>query len=310
MKPPNTMPIEEAAECIRELGLPWHRVGLACLIAICLWPTAASAAYPAAEAGTRPQGAGLVEVGGGLLLGAQAFDLQGDAFDSPDYRLLRLRYAFEYGLTDQWTLVSAGSPVGNAAMADESQLVSGPIDLGLRRALFEGIEPVYLSVEARYGVAPGVGSEDLAPQADPSSFIASRQTHLGQLEVRGDHLLSIGPSDLGLDVRSTLRLGTRIFSADSLAPTVFASFEWSVLSQTVLEGLETSVALSAEIPLDDLNTANVAPLAGQRQHLSVGLDVQYWFSDNWAMGASAERAMEGKSGPFAPEVIVSGKHRW
>ena len=231
---------------------------LVVVVALMLWPAQAMA-----KAWTPEKGAGYAKVWMRTLVGDMAFAAGGTIEPAESYQDLSARHYVEVGLTDQWSAVTFGTPIGWAAYASESEVYVGPIAVGVRRGLLDG--PLQLALEAHYGYAPPVGERDLAGGAANGAYVPTVSTHFADGEVQAGYGF-----DWGWTVASA---GLRWHSRQELDPVITGFGQVGIHA-----GWDVSLDLHFSLyqPLGDVDTTNIAG-TGQTQYLGVGLGVSWWF---------------------------------
>jgi hypothetical protein len=248
---------------------------------------------------TQPEGGVYLKVWDRTLVGSAALLLDGESADTGEtYQDHALNYYLEYGLTDTWTLVSMGRPVGWARFGDESTGYVGDLRLGVRRALLRG--GVNLAAEARYGYAPAVGTEAIGrgvAAGTPFVYVPAVQTH----SLDGELQLGVG---FGRGWY-TAAAGVRWASARGVDPVVSA--QTGVGYQFGL-GLALDGYLALHQPFGEVASVNVAGV-GQTRFFGFGLDAAWWLGAHWAVALGLGGVFFAESNAATPAVTVGFAYR-
>jgi hypothetical protein len=249
-----------------------------------------------AKAWTQPEGDGYAKVWARGIFGGDAFAADGSIEPSKTYQDVSLRHYVEYGLTDDWTLLSYGAPAGFAAYGDNSTGYVGPLALGIRRGFIDG--PVQLAAEVHYGYAPPVGDDDLAAQDAALSYRPAVDTHLGVGELQVGYGLGWG--------WMVASVGFQWNSADEIdsAVTGFAQ-----LGAQLAEAWTAETHLALYEPLGDVEVTNVSGV-GQTRYLGFGLGLSWWMTESLGLSVGLGGAVATKSNASTPSLTTGVEGRF
>jgi hypothetical protein len=249
---------------------------------------------------TQPRGAHYLRVWARGLFGARGYLADGgiDALGQ-SFTDLALHGYLEYGLTDDWTLVAQGRPVGWAQMGDTSTGYTGELQAGLRRALVRGTWNV--AAEIRYGVTPPLGDRALGGgviRGAAWEYRPTVETHafVGELQL-GRSLGRIG--------WITSFVGVRYLTRPGLEPSLQAGLQGGVRFDF---GLMLAASVLTNVPLHGFTDSNVSG-AGNTRYVGWGLDVSYWFTPRWSVSAGVGGAVLAESNAGALPVLLGFEHR-
>jgi hypothetical protein len=248
---------------------------------------------------SQPRGAHYVKIWNRSLIGSRAFFADGMARALPTgFGDHALNYYFEYGITDRWTLVSNGAPIGLSVFNGQSAVYVGPLSVGARRGLIQGTWN--LAVEAHYGFAPPVGTTSLGTglvEGNRYVYLPAVETH--QLD---------GEVQLGRGIGRgwvTAHAGARWYSADQFDPAIFAGVQGGY---TFSFGLQLSATVSTNIPVGPTQATSVTG-TGQTRYVGFGLDVSYWLNSHWGINAGFGGVFLAQSNAATPSLTLGFEHR-
>ncbi|MFP4600692.1 MAG: hypothetical protein ACLFVJ_20725 [Persicimonas sp.] len=269
----------------------WSRyIALGALAATLL---ASSVAH--AKAWTQPEGDGYGKLAIRGIVGDQAFTADGDLEPSRSFVDLSLRHYVEYGLAEQWTILTHGSPIGFAGYGDESTAYTGPLFVGVRRGLLDG--PFKLAVEAHYGYTPPLGEENLAAEDAAFRYIPTVETHAAGGELQAGYGF-----DWGWAVASA---GLRWYSRDAIDPAVMGFAQVGFHATDTIQ-LDAHAALYE--PLGDVEETNVSG-AGQTRYIGAGLGASWWLLDDVGVALGLEGAPYAESNAGAASITLGAEWR-
>lgn len=227
------------------------------------------------------------------LIGSAAYTADGGRAGIGDtYQDHALNAYFEYGLTDEWTFVGFGRPVGFAEIAGNSAFYMGELNVGVRRSLT--VNPVALALEAHYGFAPAVGDDVLATGSVEGGgtyvYSPTVTTHTVEGELQLGY--SFHPGWVGLSV------GTSWLTGDGLDPVLYGNAN---IGTAFDFGLVIGGYLALHQPFGDVVTTNVAG-AGQTRFFGFGLDISYWLSEHIGINAGVGGAFLAESNASTPAI--------
>lgn len=248
-----------------------------------------------AKAWTQPEGDGYAKLSVRGIVGSDAFTAEGDLEPSRSFADLSLRHYVEFGLTDEWTVLTHGSPVGFADYGDESTAYTGPLFAGVRRGLFDG--PFKLAVEAHYGYTPPLGEENLAAGDAEFLYIPTVETHAAGGELQAGYGF-----DWGWAVAST---GLRWHSNDVIDSAVIA---FAQVGMNATDTIKLDVHAALYEPLGDVAVTNVSG-AGQTRYLGAGLGASWWLLDDVGLALGLEGAPYAESNAGAASITLGVEWR-
>lgn len=264
---------------------------------------AAALALHALDAGawgwSQARGAHYLKVWNRTLLGPGAYFADGENRPLPSgFGDHALHYYVEYGLTPRWTLVSYGSPVGLSVFNGDRAVYVGPVAVGARFGILQGVWN--LAAEAHYGYAPPIGERSLgrgAAGGNAYDYLPALETHHLDAEVQ-----------LGRGVGRgwvTARTGVRWYSREGLDPAVYAGLQggW-----TFSFGLQVALSVLTHQPLGAVTVTNVTGV-GQTRYVGFAADVSYWFTPHWAVTAGVGGVVFAQSNAGAVPLLLGIEHR-
>ena len=251
-----------------------------------------------AGAWTQPEGDFYLKTWGHLLIGSKAYDLESEIVDVGAYRDIALSHYVEVGLTDDWTLVSQGKPVGWARYKDETSPYIGPLTLGIRRGF--DLEWGVLGLEAHYGYQGLLGDDDLISPTDEvrSSFpgaVAYRpvvESHQGRLEAALGKGMSWG--------WITASTGVRLFSNETISPALLGMVQ---IGYQPTPRLSLDVHFPYNIHTGDLEEVNISG-AGESNYIGVGVGVSWWALDRVGFNIGGDGVFFAHSNAATPAFMV------
>jgi hypothetical protein len=261
------------------------RVILAALALVLLIPATADA-----KAWTQPEGDTYAKVWLRGIFGSDAFLADGTIADSESYQDVSLRHYVEYGLTDDWTLLTYGAPAGLASYGNNSSAYVGPLALGVRRGFIDG--PVQLAAEAHYGYAPRAGDKDLAPQGALESYRPAVETHFG-----------VGELQVGYGLGWGWMVASAGFQWNSAEEVDSAVIGFSQLGVKLTETWIVEAHSSIYEPLGDVEETNVSGV-GQTRYLGFGVGVSWWVTEAFGLNAGIDGAVYAESNAAAPSFSL------
>lgn len=249
---------------------------------------------------TQPRGAhylrtwvrGLVGTRGYLASGA-ARPLGGTFVD------LGLHAYLEYGLTDEWTFIALGRPVGWAQFEGRAAVYTGEYVVGLRRALVRGAWNV--AVEVRYGLTPPVGDTPLgAGVIDGAAwrYTPTVESH----QFTGELQWGRGLGRVGW---ITGFVGARY----NTAPSLRAVFSAGVQAGARFDfGLLVAASVLTSVPFASFTESDVSG-AGNTRFVGWGVDVSYAVTPRWALTAGVGGAFLAEGNAAALPFLLGVEHR-
>ena len=248
---------------------------------------------------TQPEGAAYAKLTYRGLLGAAAFDTEGEIFDLPEsFSDHAVNLYAEMGLRDNLTLIVLSNPFGIAASGDESTTYVGRSAVGLRAGRAFG--STRLAVEARYGFAPDIGETSVATgtvgdRAYTYVPTVQTQSYTGELQV--GQPLSFGWLAASLGILGYSRAG--------LDPvlTGFGQLGWNMNETMTLE-----MRVNVHEVLGEVDVINVAG-AGQTRYLGIGFGYSWWFAESVALTAAFEGAPYAESNAGTPSLNLGFEYR-
>lgn len=264
-------------------------------------------AAPAFAAGwTQPAGETYAKLWLRGLLGSAAFDSDGDSVGTTAYRDIQLNFYAEHGLSEDWTLIGFGAPVGYAHTATDSRrndtdtFYMGPMGVGGRYRLLRG--EWNAASELRYAYAPAVGDRVLPLDAESTSAELERtrlpyrpalENHAAQLQ------LQLGRG-LGTWGWISAYAGFQLNSAASMdhAVTGFAQ-----LGATPWAWLTVDLHVTTYQPIGEVTSINVSGV-GQTRYVGIGIGITGWLSDDVGLHAGADGAFLAYSNAATPSLML------
>lgn len=233
------------------------------------------------------------------LLGSRAYFADGVIRPLPTgFGDHALNYYFEYGVTDRWTLVSSGSPVGYSVFNGDAAAYMGTLAVGARRGLIQGTWN--LAVEAHYGYAPPVGERALGQgtvEGNLYTYTPAVETH----HLDGDVQIGRGIGRGWV----TARAGLRWYSREGFDPAVFAGISGGY---TFAFGLQLSAGVHTHQPFGDVVVTNVTGVS-QTRYLGFAVDASFWFTPHWAVTVGVGGVALAQSNAGALPFLVGFEHR-
>ena len=96
-----------------------------------------------------------------------------EIFETAPYLDVSLLHYVEYGLTDRWTLITSGRPVGLSQYDERSTLYVGALNLGVRRGFGSG--PLRFALEGAVGYQGPSRATPTLRRPRPPSFTVRRR---------------------------------------------------------------------------------------------------------------------------------------
>jgi hypothetical protein len=233
------------------------------------------------------------------LLGSRAYFDDGTARSLPTgFGDHALNYYFEYGITDRWTLVSSGTPIGFSVFAGDRAVYMGALELGMRRGLVQGTWN--LAVEARYGYAPPVGERALGAgviEGNAYTYTPAIETHMLTADVQLGRGIGRG--------WITAHVGARWYSREGIDAALVAGLQGGY---SFAFGLQVALSITSQLPFGVVTTTNVTGV-GQTRYAGFALDLSYWFTPHWAITAGIGGAPFAWSNAGAMPLLLGIEHR-
>ena len=248
-----------------------------------------------AGAWTQPEGEYYAKAWALALVGAGAFDADGDVVDVPDFQLFSLNYYAEYGLFDRWTILSGGRPVGYAAFDGDSTPYVGEVTLGVRRGFLDG--PVRLGVEAQVGYQGLAGDENLAAPTASYTFTPAVASATAKIE-----------GQLGVSIPNgwiALNAGIKGFTSEDISPAIVGMFQVGyTIAQTVTLDLHAPI----NIHTGDKRPGNITG-SGESDYIGLGLGASWWLTDHFAVNAGVDGVAFATSNLSTPALTLGVEFR-
>ncbi|MFO0625822.1 MAG: hypothetical protein U0325_09425 [Polyangiales bacterium] len=249
---------------------------------------------------TQPRGAHYLRVWARGLVGARGYLADGQIEPlGTSFVDVALHGYLEYGLTDDWTFVAQGRPVGWAQVGGDATGYTGELQVGLRRALLRGGWNV--AAEVRYGLTPPWGDRALGAGVVRGAAWVYRptvetQAFVGELQF-GHGLGRLGWITSYVGVRSPTRPG--------LEASVHAGVQGGVRFGF---GLMLAASVLTNVPLHGFTDSNVSG-AGNTRYVGWALDVAYAITPRWSLSVGVGGALLAASNAGALPVLVGFEHR-
>lgn len=243
-----------------------------------------------AKAWTPSEGDGYAKVWLRGLFGNSAFFADGSVKPVESFQDVSLRHYIEYGLTNDWTLLSHGAPAGFASYDANSTAYVGPIAVGVRRGFRAG--PVQLGAEFQYGFAPPLGNTDLAAAGSPVSYRPAVQNHFG-----------VGELQAGYDLGWGWMVGSAGFqfnSADTVDPAITG---FAQLGVKLTDAWLVDAHAGVYQPVEEVTVTNVSGV-GQTRYIGFGLGVSWWMSESIGLSAGVDGAAATQSNASTPSFTT------
>lgn len=245
-----------------------------------------------AGAWTQPQGDFYLKLWDRTLIGSNVYTSEGEVQEAAPYQDHQLNAYFEYGLTDELTLVAGGSPLGYATIDSESAFYVGPMHLGARYGLLRGAVPVALRLS--YGYASGVGEVNLYEQSDPSVvYIPALENHYGEATLSVGHGFAFGGW-------AQAEFGARFNSREGLdtALTSFGQLGYSISPDWIVD-----LHLGLYHPLGEVELTNISGV-GQTSYGGFGLATSYKVAPHVGIAAAFEGVLWARSNAATPSLTL------
>ncbi|MCB9742123.1 MAG: hypothetical protein H6741_00550 [Alphaproteobacteria bacterium] len=249
---------------------------------------------------TQPAGHHYVKAGARGVVGSLAFPASGvEAANVPVGRAQdwALQLYGEYGLTDAWTLVGQGAPLGWASYEGESTLYTGRLSVGAKRALLTGKHRLAATGSLSY--TPPLGERDLTQGSlDGLSFIPTESTFGAGAGL--SYGLGFGQNWL------VANAGATWLSAAQLDPVVEGMVQ---LGRTTKRGNRWDLHLPWRLPLGPVEApANFAG-SGQTAYLGMGVGYTYTWGQGWGVATSFESVAAARANFAAPTIPLFVEHQ-
>lgn len=248
-----------------------------------------------AGAWTQPEGEHYAKVWALALVGAAAFDAEGEITEVPDFRLFSMNYYAEYGLSDAWTVVSGGRPVGHATFDGNAALYVGDLSLGVRRGFLNG--PVRLGIEGQIGYQGAAGDQNLAPTDALYTFKPAVASATGRLE-----------GQLGITIPNgwiSANLGVKAFTSDEISTAVVGSFQ---IGYTIAQKVVLDLHFPVNIHTGELDSRNITG-SGESDYVGAGLGVSWWVNPNVALNVGFDGVLFARSNLATPALTFGVEFR-
>ncbi len=234
---------------------------------------------------TQPAGGWFVKAGYRAVPGAGARLADGSFAETRPFVDHAAQVYAELGVTDAWTAVLTGAPLGYAVYDAQATLYTGPTLVGLRRAL--GTGAVRTAAELRIGGAPPVGAVDL----DPTEGLYQPTVAGGLID--GELQLGTSLGDGWLSLSAGVRGHTALHPAALGMAQVGRAWDHLVL--------DVHVPVHWSFAVDTVNVTG----AGDTQYVGLGLGLSWWFGERAGVQTGFDGGPVARANAAAPSLPLA-----
>ena len=259
---------------------------------------------------TQPDGGHYAKAGVRGIVGDQVFPtwpitpLQGgtDGVVIGEYADWAVQFYGEYGLTDDWTVVVQGTPVGHSRLLDERTVYTGVLKAGVRRSLVSGKHNLSAQLDAGY--TPPVGEVDLlaSPILD-ANLLALPYRFI--------------PTQSGAEVAATLGHGVGFgqnWFAGAAGATWFSNAEldpavtgYAQVGRTTRRANRWDLLVPFKAPLGDSPHTNVTGV-GNTHYVGLNLSYTLTWGQGWGVNTGVYSVVRASSNLEAPTIPLYFEH--
>lgn len=272
-----------------------RRTALALVAAIAVAPGEARA-----WGWTQPRGAHYLRTWVRGLFGSRAYLASGSIESlGTGFTDIALHAYLEYGITDHWTFIASGRPLGWSRLGERSAVYTGDYTAGVRRSLVRGDWNV--AAELRYSYVPPLGDESLGGgviNGAPWEYRPTVETHA----FHGELQFGRGLGRIGW---ITAFVGAKYLTRPSLQPVLQAGVQGGARFDF---GLMVAVSVLTSVPFQGFAESNVSG-AGNTRYIGWGLDLSYWFTPRWSVSAGVGGAIIADANAGALPILLGFEHR-
>lgn len=249
---------------------------------------------------TQPRGAHYLRTWVRGLFGSRAYLANGSVQPlGASFTDIALHAYLEYGITDEWTFIASGRPLGWSQLGDRAAVYTGDYTVGVRRAIVRGTWN--LAAEARYSYVPPVGDASLGGGViggAPWEYRPTVETH----GFHGELQLGRGLGRIGW---ITAFAGAKYLTGASLHPVFQAGIQGGARFDF---GLMVAVSVLTNVPFQSFPESNVTG-AGNTRYVGWGVDLSYRFTPRWSISAGVGGAIVADANLGALPILLGFEHR-